>query len=365
MSIMDRFRDMLWSLKKNKKAQIFLVCFLIIIAIVAGWTFVFSKGSTENPTLDVSNGDENPDRVVQSRRKLDGVYVAKEKAEDSARAVAIENLAITSVRPQAGSTSASIIYEFLVEGGITRWLMIFDASVAVPEIAPVRSARSYIVDIAQEYGGLFAHAGGSPEAMEDARTAKHLYNTDAISQDSRYFARDGERPAPHNLRTTSDLLMFAERDKNIQKSNDFDSWAYKEDASLSERPAQAKTLTIDFSTFNYKVEWKYDPATNRYTRYTAGVLHKDRNNDKAIEATNIIVQFVKTESPDGRLLNMDLKGSGGSLIFRDGEMINATWKKDDDTQRTRFVDEDGKDIELNAGQTWIAFLPPDRDITYE
>lgn len=365
MSIMDRFRDMLWSLKKNKKAQIFLAVILVIAAVVAVWYLVFANRPAQTSTLDVSNGDENPDRVVQSRRKLDGVFVSKDGGENPARAVAIENLAISSVRPQAGTTSASIVYEFLVEGGITRWLMIFDSSVRVPEIAPVRSARTYIVDIAQEYGGIFAHAGGSPDALNDARTAKHLYNTDGISQDSRYFARDGERPAPHNLRTTSDLLSFAERDKKIENTTDFESWTYKDDARAVKRPETAKILTVDFSTFNYKVEWKYDPATNRYTRYTAGEIHKDRNNDQPVEATNIIVQFVKTESPDGRLLNMDLLGSGGALVFRDGEMINATWKKEEDIKRTRFVDDDGEDIELNAGQTWIAFLPTDRNVTYE
>jgi hypothetical protein len=133
--------------------------------------------------------------------------IGAEVAEKRPLGVIIENHG--DARPQSGLNNADLIYETVAEGGITRFLAIFHSTPA-SEIGPVRSARDYFAELANEWGVLFAHVGGSDEVL--AQLAQKQYkNIDSLNEFffGKYFRRVKTRAAPHNTYTShSELNQF-------------------------------------------------------------------------------------------------------------------------------------------------------------
>lgn len=362
MRIADSLRDILWRFKRSRRAHVAVVVIgVLIVVALLGYVAFQQKDSGE---VVVKNGDENPARVIEGRRVLDGVVAEAQDVNPAPIAVMIDNLAVASARPHAGLSQASVVYEALVEGGITRQMAVFGVRDRIPEIASVRSARPYFVQLAREYNGMFVHAGGSPQAMEDLRNSDDVWIVDGTTgEGAPYFKRDPNRSAPHNLVTDTDLLAFVERDLKVPETGAFEGWQFAEEEGVPFE--EERTLSIDFSTVSYSVDWLYRKDENLFVRKNGGVEDTDRNTQKPLTAKNILVQFVPTSFVDEQRLKMNLVGEGGGLFLKNGEMENVTWKKESDDARTRFFDSDEKEIVLNPGPTWVELLPTDGRVTFE
>ena len=298
---------------------------------------------------------------------LDGMALVggRENAVMLPMSVVISNGA--DARPDAGIENAALVYEALVEGGITRFLAIFNPSMATEKIGPVRSARSYFVDIAEELNALFVHVGGSPDALADIRKTSDLIDLNEMGSDEIYFWRSKQRSAPHNTYTSLEQLERAADVKNIRglSLQPTKAWKFKDDADESARPASSPSLLINYSTFNYQVKFEYQPKENNYLRFMAGAAHKTESGS-SIAAKNIIVSFVETYVIDELRLGMNLAGEGEAIVCTDGTCKKAVWKKNAETDRTRYYyrnDGDGSDTEIafNRGLTWIALFPKGRE----
>ncbi len=351
----DSSKEYIWGKRKNKtRIIIAIVVGVVLIGVVGFFIFAFNPNQNTNSFVNTSQ-----DGAVLIRRAIDGVYVPADQANNYPVAVMIENL--VSSRPPSGLAKANLVYEALVEGGITRFMAVYAGNVNVKEIGPVRSARPYYLDWALEYNAMYVHVGGSPEAIANIKT----YNVLDLNQfyNSPNFWRDSNRQAPHNLYTSSELLAYGLRDKNPEMPAKYTSWKFKDDAALVDRPTVDKSVVIDFSSFNYKVEYKYDKEKNDYLRYLAGQIHKDKD-EAEIRAKNVVVQKVKTRLADAERLAMDTVGQGEAIIFRDGVATVGRWEKSAREKRTIFFDTQGREIQFNAGTTWIEIVPTDRDIVY-
>ncbi|MFA6391752.1 MAG: DUF3048 domain-containing protein [Patescibacteria group bacterium] len=344
----------------NKRStKIILIAVLTIGLVVTISYFVFKDDSVDQNSEINSNVSESLEPRV-----LDGVMVEKDKTNRYPFAVMVENL--STVRPQSGLDKAGIVYEALAEGGITRFLAIYTTADEIKEIGPVRSARPYYLDWVAEYSPLYAHAGGSPDAIRLLQQIDNIINLDQIGGQHAYFWRDASRStaSEHTLFTSSELLTYALRDNEAPEEGDYEPWLFKAEKTASQRVNEAKKISIDYSTFSYKVDYQYDFANNRYMRLNGDVPHTDFVTGNQLFAKNVIVQYVKTRIADSPRLAMDTIGEGGALLFQDGEMINATWEKEDVSGRTRFYSADGQEIELNPGPTWIQIVPTDRTVEY-
>lgn len=339
---------------RNKILLIVAGCLVIIGVAVAG--FFYFGG--EDPLIAITGSEDSGSDGMQAR-KLDGIVVDEEYADLFPVAVMVENM--VSARPQSGLREAGVVYEALAEGGITRFMAVYATNEPISAIGPVRSARPYYLDWANEYGALYAHIGGSPQAIAEIKS-KGIFDLNQFFN-SQYFWRDTKRAAPHNLYTSSEKLVFAQRDTDAPTSGDYASWTFKDDAAIADRPTDEKTIEIDFSSFSYKVKYIYDRENNVYARTQAGEPHVDTAG-KQITPKNVVVQFTVTSLADneGRL-SMKTTGEGRAIIFRDGIATEGRWKKDDSESRTVLLDADGKPIELNRGSTWIEIVPADRQIT--
>lgn len=335
---------------------------VVLIAAVALGMSLFGGDTTDDATTN-TNTVTNTNTTQLIPRVIDGVPVVAERANTNIFAVVVENM--VDARPQSGLDEASVVYETLAEGGITRFLALYPVGSQVQKIGPVRSARPYFISWSEEYKPLFAHAGGSPQALAYLRTGKaNLYDFNQFSNGGS-FVREPSRSAPHNLYTDTDKLFMGLRRKAPDASANFSSWTFKGETPLDNRPTTVNDLVIDFSSFSYKVKYQYDRVQNRYVRYQADKPHVMLDGAQ-IYAKNVVIQYTTIAPLAGDKQRLDIKtvGSGKALVFRDGTVIEGTWKKESAADRTEFLDANNQPIALNAGQIWIETVATGAKVTY-
>jgi len=330
--------------------------------------------NTGNYTLktQVVNGQEKSDFTEQAfivpakwRRKIDGMMVSTRYWNQLPFGIMIENT--PNARPQSGLGQASIVYETLAEGGVTRFLAIFPQSVKPKTVGPVRSSRPYYVDWAKEFDAIYLHAGGSRDALNEIGRLK-VRSFDALTKRAYNFTYR-KCSGVHCLYTNKIRLdKLAKQYKLTTANANSDGWIFKNDEPLAKRQKNAKTITIDFNGRTYRVDWKYNRKTNRYKRWNGGVIAKDANTGKQLTASNVLVMRVPKEKVLDRKarISLQLVGKGSATLYRDGNAINLQWKKSSSSAKTKFYSKKtGKEIEFNRGTTWIEVVPGTRKVTYK
>lgn len=307
---------------------------------------ILSEKPVEAPDIVVT---KKPDPVYYS--PLTGQKVKSEAATKQAvTAIMIENS--PDARPHSGLQQAGVVYEAIAEGGITRYLALYQES--KPElIGPVRSLRLYFVDWLTPYQASVAHVGGSAQALKLVRNGSYR-DIDQFFNDGAYW-RATDRYAPHNVYTNFKRIDALNKQKGFTTSS-FKSFA-RVDGEAAKDPTAAR-IAINFSSALYNTEYRYDTKSNTYTRYLGGVPHKDR--EKGNIKPSVVVAMQVNESTvmeDGAREKIQTTGSGKATVFQNGTAINGTWRKKSRSAELELLDKKGEPIELVRGQTWIAAVP--------
>lgn len=346
---------------------ILIVLAIVIISVLAIYNRYFSKNITDKSTTNDISIEVKKEKVEEkATSKLDGLEYSKNTANRHPIAIMIENH--PDARPQIGLNKASIIYEAIAEGGITRFMTIYGPNEA-NKIGPVRSARTYYLDWALEYDSFYAHVGGNMDAL-DLIPKIGLKDLDQFKYGSKAYWREKEPKAiEHTMYSDVEKLRSIASDNGWDVANsDFDSLKFKSDLDLENRP-DSQSATINFSSANYKVEWLYDRKTNNYKRKMADSDHKDRITGEQLTAKNIIIQEVKRIPTVTRInedgWEMTTIGEGSATVIIDGKKIDATWKKTSRKDRTRFYNPTGEEIEFNAGVFWYEIIHSGITVTIE
>lgn len=300
------------------------------------------------------------------RRKVDGMMVATKVWNQLPFGVMVENT--LAARPQAGLSQASIVYETLAEGGVTRFLAIFPQAIKPKSLGPVRSSRPYYVDWAKEHDAIYLHAGGSLDAFQEIGRLK-VRSYDGLTRiGAKYYSR--KCYGVHCLFTSAAQLSRLVNEKKLTvtaaKSNA--GWIFKNDIPLKARPKHSKKLSIDFNGRTYFVQWQYDRKTNRYKRWNGYAIAKDRNTGKQITAANVLVQRIPKEKVLDKKLRLEFKliGRGDATLYRDGKAIALRWWKKDKNSKTVFYLKGTQTVvEFNRGTTWVEVVPGTRKVTYK
>jgi hypothetical protein len=322
---------------------------VFLILLIFGLGIYLLLGSIGNKVVWKAETLQTP---VVYTSILDGQMVSSsEQVNPKIAAVMIDNH--PDAWPQSGLSAAKIVYEAPAEGGLTRYLAIFDASQKVDKIGPVRSARPYFVDWLQEYNGLYMHCGGSPDALDKIKMEKvfdlnEMYN-------GAYFWRDNSRFAPHNLFTSSEL--WSKFLLSVKATNQFlDGWKFADLPAVNVE--SVKNVSIEYSA-NYFVDWQYLVDSKKYQR----LINEKKQQEEGLDllGDDIIIQYVKTQVLDdyGRL-GITTIGQGDMRLLRDGLMWRGVWKKANG--RTRFYDLSGQELILKPGKIWIQIVPKDINI---
>lgn len=307
-------------------------------------------------------------------------------------------------RPQSGLSRADIVYEAVAEGGITRFLAVFycgiisQAQSGVYDLGPVRSARTYYLDWASEYGDypLYVHVGGAHCSEEydggpcttpkEARALEQIadYGWLNMRNDMNQFSlgyeicrrepeRTGQTVATEHSMYCGSFALWQEalrRGLGVQDEEgdawdeDFISWKFKEESPSNQ------SLSPEFNFWEgyqeYQVKWEYDRENNLYKRINGGQPLIDNNTQERLTTKNVVILFAReraTNDPNKHLLYTTI-GEGRALVFQDGLVVKGTWEKTDREARTIFTDLNGKEIKFNPGPIWLEVLPIGSEVDY-
>lgn len=294
---------------------------------------------------------------------LTGLPVAKKSATTlPVTGVMVENSDFA--RPQSGLSQAGVVFEALAEGGITRFLALYQQG-TVPSIGPIRSARPYFIDWLLPFHAGYAHVGGSPTALADI-TSLHVKDMNEFYNASSYH-RISSRDAPHNVYTSLATLEALQRSKGWTTSV-FTGFPRKPD-SPSKKPT-ATSIDYAMSTSDMEVHYQYSPKHNTYKRSEGGAPMTDATTGQQLDPKVVIAMVVPWE--DGALDSSDAYytvysdiGTGTAYVFQDGTVTKGTWTKSSKTSQLEFKTNSGATLKLNAGQTWITAVGSASDVSYK
>lgn len=353
--------------RKAKKifGRVFLV--IILLAIVGGgaWFFLQTNGG-QTILSDIEKSETKADEIYYSR--LTGREVNnKDITTQAATCVMIENS--PAARPQSGLNEAGVIYEAIAEGGITRFMAIFQE--AKPNyIGPVRSVRLTFVEMAKPYHCSIAHVGGSDNALKLIRNNSGFRDIDQF-YNAKYYWRIRSRYSPHNVYTRSSMLDELNYNKGYRTSEFAGFARVKPDSKPETTEKKANKITINMNSNLYSPVYNYDVNTNKYLRaYVQGGAHYSvaENGTKTQNAPDVVVAMkVNAVSRTGETAFADYitTGTGDVAIFQNGGVVTGHWSRADKDSELKFIDASGNDIQLNRGQTWITLYPSNGKVTWE
>ncbi|WP_146899440.1 DUF3048 domain-containing protein [Cellulomonas aerilata] len=297
-----------------------------------------------------------PQPVVPPTWPLTGVAAA-DVVNRPALAVKIENP--PEVRPQTGLDQADVVWEQVVEGGVTRFVAVYH-SVVPDEVGPIRSVRPMDPAIAAPLHGVMAFSGGQPgfvRALADA-------GLQIVSHDEGDpgFYRTRGRAAPHNVfGTPATFLSQADAGHQASPGEQFRIARRPElaTAAASGTPAGTVALTMSRSS---QPSWTWDAATATWLRSESGTPANAASGAR-LAATNVVVLRVDlidsgTTDPAGSPVpETRLTGTGEALVATGGRTVAATWSKDDLATPLALVGADGQPVQLAPGKTWVELVP--------
>lgn len=278
-------------------------------------------------------------------------------------AVKIENS--TSARPQAGLNDADIVYEEPVEGGITRFIAIYHCA-DVERLGPIRSARTNDPEVLVQYGvPLFAYSGAAGPVI---RLVAESGVTDInYSAEPDAYYRDDAREMPHDVFASSDALWSAATwDAAAPEPVLVFDEELPDPPTGKQRWPRALEVHLPYSGSS-DVYWRWSEADAAWLRFHGSEPHL-LEGDEQVSAATVIVQVIEVrpgsivDAAGNPSPEMTLIGSGPAYVFRDGVVLRGTWVRASVDEVTRFLTEDGREIPMVPGRTWIELLPSTVDV---
>lgn len=305
---------------------------------------------------------DNPDNPNQPSNPTEEKKVSIIDINSKTRPYAVMINCHNAALPQAGLDNAYIVYELMVEGGITRMLALYkDANVA--KIGSTRSARTQYLDYVYENDAIYVHAGGAKDALERIASEK----ISDIDVDGVYGMRDKTlgRPTEHTLFTSTNLLKGATIDKNYRNTTDKGNLlTYTVDElDLSKYSSAVKADNVSIRYSNYRTSnYKYDANSKNYLRSMNDTKNIDLVTGKQYTVKNIIAYGVNYTSYTAYgysgYQKIDNIGSGEGYYITDGYALPITWNKTSKTAKTVYkIKETGEELVVNDGNTYIQIYP--------
>ena len=303
---------------------------------------------------------------------LTGEWINEEVATRRPIAVMIPNNA--PAMPQYGLSQAGIIYEAPVEGRITRLMAVIENFDDLDRVGPVRSSRDYFLYTAMGYESIYCNWGLARPYVEELINRDEVYSVSAAVEgiykpaDEAYarVAREG-----YATEFTGYLMIDGLKDAVERLGYD---WNYDEnyvrpflfaaDDVIADYPENESATMIypggksgdNASGYGaYHPYFEYNEEDHLYYRYQDGKEQIDEYNGEQLAVSNVIFQYCHGEVRDDHdYLAFGVHGEGEAIIFTNGKVIKGKWMRyDGDFTPARFYDENGEEIIINQGKTWI------------
>ncbi len=289
---------------------------------------------------------------------LTGEQVAVGSLTEPSLAAKVDNH--PAARPQIGLERTDIVFEELVEGGLTRYVAVWHSD--VPDlIGPVRSIRPMDPDIISPLGGIVAYSGGQYRFVEMMRAAPVVNAIHGQADTADTFFRGDNAFAPHNVlvRAPQVIAQHSELEPPAQQ------FAFSESiASATATKEGSPTSRIDLVFGGWSTpSWRWKAETERWVRFqTGGAADTDAQGDQ-LSAVNVVVLRVPVQVISG-IPTTKLIGRGEAWISTGGATVRATWSKASMTAPIRILDRHGVAVRLAPGNTWVELVPLDGSATF-
>ena len=263
-----------------------------------------------------------------------------------------------AARPQIGLNSTDIVFDEMVEGGLTRLVAIWHSN--QPDgVGPVRSIRPMDPDILSPFGGIVCYSGGQLVFVEAMRQAPVFNASETTEMDKGTFSRASDREAPHNVIV------------NVQKLANDHPELTPPPAQFSFAPDLANSSAVltgvpvlDFSVKFPMATAKWTATTDgsRWLRTQDGKPLKDALDGEQVSAANIVVMQVRIDRSylGKKYANVPksiMVDTGKAWVFSGGKYLEGTWSKASATAPVVLTDAAGQNVQLNPGNTWVELMP--------
>lgn len=331
-----------------------LIVILVVLVIIAGILFAL-KVLNKDKTEQVDNGQVQEEVKEQPKLKI-----VNEDSKSRPYAVMINNN--HAAWPQCGIGDAYIVYEIIAEGGITRMMALYkDQDTA--KIGSIRSARHYFIDYAEENDAIFVHWGGSPQAYSRLTSIDSI---DGLALEGSVFFRDTtlKRDYEHTGFTSMENVKEYAEKKGYTRDTNKDlllNYSIEEiDMASIENVKTADNVTIKYSDY-HSTSYKYDEDKKVYYRSMSGKANIDLETGEQYTAKNIIAYSVEnyTLSDGENKGRQEIKnvGTGKGYYITEGKAIPITWEKESHSAQTIYKYENGEELKVNDGNTFIQIYP--------
>lgn len=346
--------------REQQKMYIILIAFFSLAAIILLVTYLILMQGNKTKRIPVNQ----PTTTIKETKKKK-LEIFDESSDERPIAVMIDN-AIGDEK-NAGLQDSYLNYEIIVEGGLTRIMAIYKNRNSTL-VGPIRSARNYFLDYALESDTIYVHYGWSPSAEKDIKTLD-INNINGIT-DTTPFRRDTKLQAPHNVFSKLNLIKDYLSQKNYNDTTS--NWKLlnynASNVDLNDTdyvPKEAHKIEIVYSKNEYR-SYSYDSGNEYYLRSQNGSAHVDKYSNNQLHYKNIIIQRVsnKTIDSEGRQ-ELETTGSGTGYFITNGYFLPIKWEKQSRKGKTTYLYENGMEIEINDGNTFIQIVPKESKITIE
>ncbi len=320
---------------------------------------------------------------VQADEQVHSVYTNEliPAAQASLRPIAVMMPTDKKAQPSYGIGNAKVLYEVMEEGEISRQMAIIDDWQGLSRIGNIRSCRDYYISLATEWDPVLVHFGGV-FYMKDRITAPDINNLSGTSEygtggdhpGSSYFFRTNDRKAPHNAYINGEGITNACNSLGYSLTTrpeyyNASHFKFADGTNTLEQYAGAVPgNVIDLSNiFTYtKSYFTYNPETGLYAKSIHGAPQVDGLTGSQLTFANVIIQNTKWSKRDakGYLAFQTIDSTGDGYYFTKGKGIHITWTKTSDYAPTRYYDDNGNEIQLNTGKTYIGVAQAGRNVLY-
>ena len=278
-------------------------------------------------------------------------------AGEAVLAVKIDNAA--PARPQTGLDHADVIIEEVVEGGVTRFLALFQSQGSDP-IGPIRSVRPVDPALLAPFGGAFAYSGGTKRFINGLHR-EPIADVGVDLLPSAYF-RGTQAKAPYNLYSRTSALRAAMGATRAPEQ----PWTFLDPGAAWSAVGAIPTDTYELQVSKVtRVRWRWDPAAKAWERTTNGTLHVVRGG-RAVVAENVVVIHVPyldtaaTDASHAPVPEPAVLGAGPATFLVDGMQSEGHWSKSAVALPFRFTDAKGSTVALRRGVTWVLLAPTEQ-----
>lgn len=309
-----------------------------------------------SPAITASQEASSVPEPVLYENPLTGIKEVEEGKRNLRPVAIMVNNLERAQQVQCGLNDADLVFECLVEGGISRLMAVFYDVSKADKIGSIRSARYTYVQLAKGLDATYVHCGQDNVYTKPYMRELGMDNYSITSYSGSSFRENNGLAYEHRLFTTGEKLSagLAKYDWRTTSKKDLTpgAFSFAEEPQTFEKVCNKVTYKMSDS---YKTTFTYNPETKKYTRCPGGTPHKDDKTGKETVTDNIFICYAKSPHFDDNYHLRTILSNGEGLYVSNGSCTEITWEKGDASDPLKFYDKNGEELKVNPGSSWIAF----------